>query len=92
MQNVPFPRFADAPNMVMLWTAEEVMPVFLGVIIGVINGSIFIPLMLGIGITTVFRRFRETKPDGYILHLLYWHGLMSAKGAINPFQRRILPA
>lgn len=92
MQPVPFPRYADAPNMILLWTTEEAMPVLIGIVIGVINGSLILPLLIGVGITTMFRRFRETKPDGHILHLLYWHGLMKAQGAPNPFLRWIYPA
>jgi conjugal transfer pilus assembly protein TraL len=43
--------------------------------------------------TKLYRRFRDGRPDGFILHAIYWVGLLptKAKTIPNPFIRSYLP-
>lgn len=93
MKPVLIPRHIDDPVHVLFWSVDEVAPIGLGLVIGMFVGS---PLMLaGIGwvVSTFYRRFRDSKPDGFAMHFLYWQGLMPAKGksSPNPFIRIFKP-
>ncbi|TOF20049.1 conjugal transfer protein TraL, partial [Vibrio parahaemolyticus] len=49
--------------------------------------------LLGLVTTKLYRRFRDGRPDGFILHAIYWAGLLptKAKTIPNPFIRSYLP-
>jgi conjugal transfer pilus assembly protein TraL len=87
------PRHVDLPQLILAWTIDEILPVLVLLVVGIVTDYFFTCLALGVGLLTLVRRFRESKPDGYLLYWLYWHGLLplTARTAINPFQRRIDP-
>jgi conjugal transfer pilus assembly protein TraL len=41
----------------------------------------------------LYGRYRKIRPDGFVLHALYWAGLLPLAGSTcpNPFIRRFLP-
>jgi conjugal transfer pilus assembly protein TraL len=41
----------------------------------------------------LYGRYRKIRPDGLVLHTLYWAGLLPLAGSTcpNPFIRRCLP-
>ena len=90
---IRLPRHVDMPQLIIAWTIDEVLPVVALLILGIFTEYFFTCLIAGVGLMQVVRRFRESKPDGYLLHWLYWHGMvpMNAPSVINPFQRRIDP-
>ena len=93
MKRIPLPRHADMPQLILMWTIDEVVPFMVLFVIGILTDYVITCCLIGAGLTLAFRRFRDSKPDGFLLHYLYWHGLPVLKGtaAINPFQRWILP-
>ncbi len=93
MEPVEIPQMIDDPPHVLLWSAEELAPVVLGLAIGLVMGA---PLMLsaaGFAVTHVYRRFRDNRPDGMMLHFIYWMGLVPSKArtVVNPYEREFLP-
>ena len=55
--------------------------------------AILVLCLLGLVTTKLYRRFRDGRPDGFILHAIYWVGLLptKAKTIPNPFIRSYLP-
>lgn len=90
---IRIPRHVDLPQLILAWTIDEILPVLVLLVVGIATDWFFSCLALGIALMQLVRRFRESKPDGYLLHWLYWHGLLPlrTRSAINPFQRRIDP-
>jgi len=41
-----------------------------------------------------FTRYRDSRPDGFLIHMAYWYGILVPKGRsiLSPFHRRIFPA
>ncbi|MFT0213086.1 type IV conjugative transfer system protein TraL [Pseudomonas sp. F1_0610] len=76
MEPVSIPSYIDAPPHFLLWSADEMAPILLGLVT-----------------TKLYRRFRDGRPDGFILHAIYWAGLLptKAKTIPNPFIRSYLP-
>lgn len=92
MKPVKIPRRVDEPHL-LLWSADELAPMLLGLTIGVIIGKALICFIGGLLVTNLYRRFRDNHPDGYLLHMIYWAGFIAtkAKSMKNPFVRRYLP-
>ncbi|MBB3105326.1 type IV conjugative transfer system protein TraL [Azomonas macrocytogenes] len=93
MTPVKIPRRVDDPPHLLLWSADELAPILLGLFFGVMLKKVGIMLLLGFALTSVYKRFRQHYPDGYLLHMLYWAGFMfsKAKSMKNPYVRRYLP-
>jgi conjugal transfer pilus assembly protein TraL len=86
-------RVDDSPHM-LLWSMDELVPPIIFFLAGMILLDAGMRCMLvGFLVSYVYRRFRESKPDGYLLHMLYWHGIpMFRSGAmLNPFIKRFFP-
>jgi len=93
MQPIEIPRYIDDPVHFLLWSVDEVAPICLGLVVGMFVGSPGYFTLAGFALTNVYSRFRDSKPDGFPLHYLYWNGLMptKCKMAINPFVRKFYP-
>lgn len=94
MERVPFPRDVDAPQRFLLWTVDQFMvfAVFLG--IGIFSHALFTCIVIGIVCSWGFTRWRDSKPDGFLVHMAYWYGVIVPKklrSVPNPFIRRIYP-
>lgn len=91
--DIRIPRHVDLPQLILAWTIDEILPLVVLLVVGIVTDWFVSCLALGIALLTLVRRFRESKPDGYLLYWLYWHGLLPlrARSTINPFQRRIDP-
>lgn len=93
MKQIKIARRVDDPPHLLLWSADEIAPMLLGLVIGMIIGKAFICFLVGLAVTKIYSRFRDNHPDGFLLHLLYWAGLLTTKARSmrNPFIRRYLP-
>jgi conjugal transfer pilus assembly protein TraL len=93
MQPIRLPRQLNKPKQFLFWTIDEMVPFSLFFLAGIASGHFFKCLILGVISTVFFRRYRDSKPDGFLLHALYWYGFMplGGKRVLNPFHRRVLP-
>lgn len=93
MEPVKIPRRVDEPPHLLLWSADELSPILIGLVVGVMIGKAFICCVVGLIVTNFYRKFRDNHPDGHLLHLLYWAGLPITKSRLfkNPFIRRFFP-
>lgn len=73
----------------MLWSADELIPLLTCLGIGILTDHFFIMLLVGIGLWRVLRRYKDSRPDGYLLHAVYWSGLPVGRSRlfVNPFRR-----
>ena len=93
MKPIRIPRRIDEPPHLLLWSADELAPMLLGLTIGMMIGKAFICFFVGFVISHFYKRFKDNYPDGYLLHLLYWGGLLMKKtpSLKNPYIKRFLP-
>jgi conjugal transfer pilus assembly protein TraL len=93
MKPITIPGRVDDPPHLMLWSSDELAPMLLGLTFGIFIGKALICTIIGFLITSAYRKFRESSPDGYLLHMLYYGGFLPPKGRsmINPYIRRIFP-
>lgn len=83
------PRFVDEPKQFFLWSADEFVPMMIATFIGVVVEQLFISLCLGFAVSRLYRRFKDSRPDGYVQHIFYWWGLYTPKSRTitHPFIR-----
>ncbi|EGV18494.1 MULTISPECIES: type IV conjugative transfer system protein TraL [Chromatiaceae] len=93
METLDFPHHIDEPPTLLLWRMDDLMPLVLALVAGILAGQLTIALLLGALLSHGYRRFRDRQADGYALHLIYWFGLMplGARSTPNPFARHYVP-
>ncbi|MEN9680577.1 MAG: type conjugative transfer system protein TraL [Pseudomonadota bacterium] len=93
MQPVPIPRDIDEPVTLLLWRADEFVPFFLVVAFGMLLGQLVPALLISWLTVRGYRRFRDHRPDGFVLDVLYWYGLSPSLGRSfpNPWIRIYYP-
>lgn len=84
---------ADDPQHLLLWSADEVIPMVVGLLFGMMIGQALVFFLFGVLITNLYRRFRDGHADGYLLHLFYNYGFgfTRSKSMVNPFIKRFFP-
>lgn len=93
MKPIRIPSRIDEPPHILLWSADELVPMLLGLTAGILLGHAMILLLVGLAVTSLYRRFRDNNPDGYLLHLIYWSGFLPSQSKLmqNPYIKRYYP-
>lgn len=93
VQPVRIPTRADDPPHMLLWSADEIMPIIGGLGIGIVLDQVLICVVIGAITTNLYKRFRDLHPDGFLMHLAYHYGFGFSCSAsmINPFIKNLLP-
>ena len=93
MEPVNIPTEIDSPQLVLLWSLDEFVPFMIFMVAGNFLNHFFLGLGAGWVVSHLYRRYKNTRPDGYLVHLLYWAGLtkLSGRTVVNPYQREYLP-
>lgn len=82
---VRIPAYIDEPPYVLFWRIDEVFPIGIALVAGVLIAQLIVCLIIGFVLARLYRRYCDNRPDGYMLHALYWHF-----GAISK-QTRTMP-
>lgn len=93
MEPIKIPARIDDPPHILLWSADELAPMLLGLTFGIFIDKALICTALGFAVTSAYRKFRDNSPDGHLMHILYAWGFMPTKGRsmTNPFSKRYYP-
>lgn len=93
MKPVTIPRRVDDPPHILLWSADEILPMMLGLVFGIFIKQALVCFLIGFAVTNLYKRFRDDHPDGVLLHMLYWVGLTKgrARSMKNPFVKIYYP-
>lgn len=90
---VEIPIYADEPPHFLLWSVDEIMPILLGLGVGILMGHIFIATLIGFVVSRFYKKFRDQHADGYLYHMLYWYGFGFTRSRyfINPYIKIFFP-
>lgn len=90
MKATRLPSKIDEPHQVLLWSTDELVPMVAMICIGMVMEQLMVSIAIGLLLSNLLRRYKDSRPDGYLYHLLYWAGLLQDRGRIwiNPFRRR----
>jgi len=91
MKQLRMPRHVDDPKQILVMTIDEVVPIGAGLITGVVIDKMWICLLVGIALARIQRRYIDSRPDGFLLHVLYWNALVplgkNARSAPTAFKK-----
>ncbi|MDH5731405.1 MAG: type IV conjugative transfer system protein TraL [Gammaproteobacteria bacterium] len=88
MEPVRNPKLVDAPTQFWFWSADEILPVIVLFFFGMITHTLLLSTLVGIALAYIIQKYKDRHPDGYLLHVFYWWGITSSKGAVkNPLAR-----
>jgi len=78
---------------VLLWSTDEFVPFMSFLVLGNLTGHLIAGCLIGAVLGHLYRRYKNSRPDGYLNHLLYWTGLRGDKGVtyINPYRKEFRP-
>ena len=94
MKALRMPRDLDDQMYVLFWTTDELLPGLSIFVLGVLINQKLACLLVALLLTKVFRRLKEGNPDGFLLHLGYWYGVVAERRAYsmpNAFIREFVP-
>lgn len=92
MKVIDIPQKIDDPITFLLWDIDEMAPIMLGLFIGVAIGKPLMMTVVGMLLSNGYSRYRDSKPEGFVLHYLYWTGFWpsSKRTTPNTYIRRFL--
>lgn len=93
MKETRIPTLADLPPRLLLWSADDIMPVVIGFCLGILFNQIVIFTVLGFVAVHFYKKFRDMHADGFVFHLAYWYGcsFFKSQSLINPWVKRLIP-
>lgn len=89
MKVMPFPTHIDEPKQYLLWSVDEIVPIATMLAVGVVVKQALVCFVIGLLLSRVYRRYKDSRPDGYLFHMLYWTGILpeSVRTFPSPFRR-----
>ncbi len=89
MKQIAIPRCVDEPPTVLLWSPDEIAPLAVGLVLGMLAGQAFLCTAAGILASRAYKKYVNRRQDGFLCHWLYWHGFFfrETRTAPNPFVR-----
>lgn len=93
MEPLKLPTHVDEPQMVFFWSADEIVPALIIFTLGFLAQQALLFSLIALASAKLFRRYRDSHPDGFLLHFVYWCGFLGERGLTirNPYRRRYLP-
>lgn len=80
MKQIQIAQHIDEPPHFLLWAVDEMVPPVLGIVAGILLGQMFYCLSAGLVVNHFYKRFRDHRPNGYLLHMLNWYIGVPLKG------------
>lgn len=81
-------RYIDDPPSFFLWELDEIVIFSMFLFLGIITDLLTYLFVVGIIFSTIVAKIKKTKSEGFLLHLLYWCGLLKLRGC-QPSWKRI---
>lgn len=88
------PTLVDVPTQFLFLRADEAAPALCLVLAGIALNFLVLSILASVALVLLTRKFRNARPDGYLLHRLWWLGFGGARGrfARHWHARAVYPA
>lgn len=88
MKEVVIPRYIDSQMQLFFWEFDEFIVAAGLLAFGIVTKSFFIAIILIYVFNKMFRRFKDGRLEGILLHVAYWIGLFPLnRVALDGLQR-----
>jgi conjugal transfer pilus assembly protein TraL len=87
------PNYLDDQQQVLFWEFDEFIILSLAFGIGIMIRYLTTLILVGLVAAKIFRRMKDRRANGFLIHFVYWHTGMASIDKIptsrpNPFIRR----
>ncbi len=69
------PRYIDAPPQMLWWELDEVLVLFVAIIVGILTRQLTYLLIVGGVSVYIISKVKSAKSDGFVFHFFYWIGM-----------------
>ena len=69
MESIELPRAIDEPPTILLWSADEMAPLVLAIVLGMLIGQAFICVLIGFFISHWYRRLLRSSEELSLLNI-----------------------
>ncbi len=73
-----FPRSVDRQMLFLNWEIDEIASALIGLVFGISIQSV-VPILIGVGMSFLYMRTKETTMENFLVHWLYRRGVISSK-------------
>ena len=80
MSDHRIPTLVDLPTQFLFLRADEAAPALCLIGAGVAFNFLILSLLASVILVWVTRKYRNARPEGYLLHRLWWLGFGGARG------------
>lgn len=93
MKPVEIPVRASDPIHILCWSADEIVPIGIGLVAGMMVGQALIFTVIGMMISRLYSRFCDVRTRGFLEHRAYYYGLgfCKSRSMTNPFIKHFYP-
>lgn len=94
MEEIKVPQYLDDPPQFLIWEIDDLFPVIVMLILGILIEHMFLMSLIGFVLSYFFSKFKNSKPNGFLIHLAYEIGFLGVgkKGVwVDPFVKRWFP-
>jgi conjugal transfer pilus assembly protein TraL len=83
-------RYIDDPPSFFLWEIDEVVVFALFIGIGIFLHSLLVFMAIGTASAYLLGKVKQTRAEGFFLHMLYWHGILPLRGCAPSYFRTLV--
>lgn len=91
MEPTKLPQRIDEPPLFLFWRVDDLAPVMVATVIGILVDYMVTSMAIGVLLVRFTKRYREAKPEGFLLHWFYWMGYITghkkSRSMVNPYSR-----
>lgn len=93
MKPIEIPIRADDSIHILAWSADEILPIGIGLVVGMVVEQAFILTIVGMAVSRLYSRFCDVRTRGFIEHRTYYYGLgvYKSRSMTNPFIKFFYP-
>jgi len=83
-------RYLDDPVSFFFWDLDEVVVFSTFMVAGILTDTLTYLLLLGVGLSFALSRVKQSRAEGFFLHILYWLGFFRLKGCPPSYVREFV--
>jgi conjugal transfer pilus assembly protein TraL len=80
-------RYIDDPVSFFFWDVDEVAVFATFMLVGLLTDSLTFLIVLGVILSFILSRVKQSRAEGFFMHILYWYGIFPLKGCPRSYVR-----
>jgi len=73
-------RYIDDPVSFFFWDIDEVVVFATFMVVGLLTDTLTYLILVGFLLSFILSRVKQSRAEGFFMHILYWYGLCRLRG------------